>query len=54
MADNPAFEGNLTKVKLLLQQDASILDRKDEDGRTLLHWAGSSSFLDLLIIACNK
>lgn len=48
MADNPAFEGNLTKVKLLLQQDASILDRKDEDGRTLLHWAVSGGHLNLV------
>jgi ankyrin repeat protein len=49
-----ARNGNLESVKALIEQDSEMIDAKDQDGRTPLHWACRGVHLDLVKFLVEK
>ncbi|KAL3313229.1 Ankyrin-2 [Cichlidogyrus casuarinus] len=41
-------DNNVTQILKVISEDPLILDRKDESGRTLLHWACSKGLVELV------
>jgi ankyrin repeat protein len=46
--DDAARDGDLQKVKALIQANAELVSSKDEDGKTPLHWAAANGHKDVV------
>lgn len=49
-----AKDGNLEKVKALLQTNPRLVSSKDEDGRTPLHWAAAGGHKDVVVFLLSN
>lgn len=49
-----AQQGNLDGVKALIEKDPKLVDAKDQDGRTPLHWACRGVHLDMVKYLVEK
>jgi ankyrin repeat protein/glyoxylase-like metal-dependent hydrolase (beta-lactamase superfamily II) len=49
-----AEAGDLAKVKILLEKDPALVNSRDENGRTPLHWAARGGHLEVLRYLAEK
>ncbi|KAI8989477.1 26S proteasome non-ATPase regulatory subunit 10-like protein [Pilobolus umbonatus] len=49
-----AYEGKLFIVQQMIDRDASLLYKQDEDCRGALHWASSGGHVDIVVYLLNK
>lgn len=42
-----AYDGNIGHIQKLLAENNDLLHKRDQDGRTALHWAASAGNVDI-------